>query len=908
MKNSCVYVWVSVLLFSTAVSSLAEDLQVPLRVKEPVGAARRGEVVSGGIPLPRGVFKDDARFSLQLGGTTVPVQVSPIVKYPDGSLHWVLVSFPVTVAARGEVKGVLRSGSAAATPSHAVRVKEQGDLVEVSNGIVAFAVNRKSFRGFEWISYKGRRVFEQSSPGMTIEGKKVACPVTHFEYVYRGPVRTTIYMKGSYGDRKAPTWSLSLTLCAGEPRIHLNHHLRNGGKGAKNIDVASPVFSLGTKMTLKEKERKIAPVRRRGKPAWGWYSFSGDPEVLVFLRYGGRGAPAYKVDCKDGVLTIHMGMGESDTVPLAYGAHKRTEIDIVFGRWLSPEALAEPLHALAPSAWYARYDGMGVGYGFGSLEDETTMYKTLGWKKADDPRKMPHERPNPNIYHSWFDAHRTSECDQLRGLTLGYVRSGQRGFLDRAHAWARYWETFLLYRSDEWIYGKEGRYRTPKWGRGRVCTEGCHNYAVGLFNYALLTGDVEALEAAFDGAEFANTGWWGQFSGKKPGQRFAMWGNRPFARTYVIVARAYDVARNRFWESALKYFVAMYTKTPERDPRGFIANGRPWASSLLGRCKRKYPDVLEIIEKEGVKVQKRVVLHPKYGTYAPKCVGTWPESIASMANYWAWQLLRDSKDPEARLLAEDAKDMAIAEAYLGYKYAYNRQQKAVYYYMYLDFPIPDFCPLWYSKSGKKFRTDSWYTKWWPDVLARGYLLTGDERLKKLSAEVLWWGLSRVYVGKPRVPEGEAPPYAWVSTNTKGDWISPTAVTFGVWAHPRKDTQPPAAVSDLKATALGGGKVELTWTAPADRGGGKVVYYQVKYALKPIKDYLDVNYREERNTVCYWNMAKNVLGEPKPGAPGAKEKMVLEGLPSGKKLYFALRSEDGAANRSAVSNVAVIDVK
>jgi hypothetical protein len=51
-----------------------------------------------------------------------------------------------------------------------------------------------------------------------------------------------------------------------------------------------------------------------------------------------------------------------------------------------------------------------------------------------------------------------------------------------------------------------------------VCTEGCHFYGVGIFNFALLTGKIDALEAAFDTAEFANVSWYGQYSGKTPGQ------------------------------------------------------------------------------------------------------------------------------------------------------------------------------------------------------------------------------------------------------------------------------------------------------------------------------------------------------------------------------------------------------
>ena len=84
-------------------------------------------------------------------------------------------------------------------------------------------------------------------------------------------------------------------------------------------------------------------------------------------------------------------------------------------------------------------------------------------------------------------------------------------------------------------------------------------------------------------------------------------------------------------------------------------------------------------------------------------------------------------------------------------------------------------------------------------------------------------------------------------------------------------------------------------------------YQVKVAEKPIKDYMEINHRDEWRDITYWNMAKNVLGEPVPGAAGAAEKLTLE-VPAGKTLHFAVRSFDQDHNRSALGNVVAVDVK
>jgi hypothetical protein len=197
-------------------------------------------------------------------------------------------------------------------------------------------------------------------------------------------------------------------------------------------------------------------------------------------------------------------------------------------------------------------------------------------------------------------------------------------------------------------------------------------------------------------------------------------------------------------------------------------------------------------------------------------------------------------------------------------------------------------------------------------MAAGYRLTGDKGMRDRCVEMLWWGLSRNYVNPPEVPEGEAPSYARIGTSTKDDWMTPTALAFGVCAHPKKDEVPPTTVADVKASSSGGGRVEIFFTAPADEGGGKVAKYQVKYAETPMDDYpVDGehwrrNWHDSKVTVTYWNFAKNVIGEPAPQAAGKAEKFNVE-IPVGKK-YIAVRSFDDSHNRSKMSNVVEIEVK
>ena len=141
-------------------------------------------------------------------------------------------------------------------------------------------------------------------------------------------------------------------------------------------------------------------------------------------------------------------------------------------------------------------------------------------------------------------------------------------------------------------------------------------------------------------------------------------------------------------------------------------------------------------------------------------------------------------------------------------------------------------------------------------------------------------------------------------------------------HPKVHATPPAAIKDLAVEPQGGGKVKLTWTAPA---GAAAAWYQVKYTpaeklveriagwpdrTEPLpqsrKDWLDRAAAFNARQRSFW-AAINLPGAPKPGAAGGKESMVVEGLPAG-KLNFGIKSWDAFDNMSELSNVVQAEVK
>lgn len=912
MDNSCCRLMKYLLGTSLLATAQLYASDIPLTVSEPSGMQRKHEVVSGGIPFPEGKYKDPAAFSLFAGAGEIPVQISPMVKYPDGSLHWALVSFPASLEATNRLSVTLKDSAGTAKPANPVTVREDGNLVEVSNGLVAFAVNKAEFNGFEWIKHNGKLIFKSAKAGLTANSKGGPAKPTYFGFAYRGPVRTTLHVKGVYGDLKAPTFAMTITMNAGESAIRIEHNIRNGGIGAENTTVNFPQFRLGVAQEI----TAAAGGKSKGS-SYGWQEFSGPEDLLVFVRHGGhagwKGGPEYSATVTNSELAVNLAF-RGDALSMEQATHKLTEITLSFGKSASVTQLAAPLHALAPCAWYAANDGMGIGRGFGSLEDETGTYKTAGWSKYDDPKKKPGMGGASDLWINALDVHNTTESDQLQGMLFGYIRTGQRGYLDQALALQRYYRTQYFYRSDDFINGREAKQLSRSgFGVTRCCAGGCHTYGVGLFNFALLDGSVDALEAAFDLAEQCYAE-----SAVKPGSGLGFWGSRGPVRNYLGVARAADVARNREWMDRLVHMVNVIIQASDRDGRGFINHG--WTTQNAQKVVDDHtkggdmPEAVEMAAKDGVKVKGWAISHPVHGTNWMSSFSSWVEAMEAQGHMIAYEALSGSTDAVYQVAADDALDGIIVKSQLGLHYVYDPVQKCCHYKMLLDYPVPGYCPIW--KGGKwkeripKWGSDSWYTKFWPNPMAAGYSLTGDRRMRERMMEMLWWGLSREYVNPPVVPEGEAPPYSRIDTSTKGDFMTPTALAFGT--RTKSNEVPPSAVNDLKATPAGAGRARLTWTAPAAAAGSTAKQYQLKYSTSPLDDYPETpeqwqkNWKNARSTVTYWNMAKNAAGEPFPAAPGKTEEMTLD-VPAGKKVYFALRTFDSLNNRSGISNIAETEI-
>ena len=898
------------------------EIEVKLTVREPAGAARKSAPASGGVPLPWGVFKKDQVFSLHDGGRAVPAQITPLVVDEKGFLRWVLVDTQVDLAAKGTKELTLRATPGSAAPASPLKVSEAGGGVIIDTGKIKLAIDKSApFGLFAKVEAGGKAVVTGGEASYTEGGKtyKASAPES-IEVEYSGPMRATVCVRGRFdGDEKSKLLYVArVTAWAGRSDVHVKYSLSS----------SNPDHYCYRKITDSTIRLNLdggpadATGGADGVAAGGVYACD-----LYFEEDKPRGLAVEK-----GALVLRGVAAAGDGRWLMDCSHLSSQYVIDFAGAGEAAAARGWLHLACEPAWYSETGGFSIGK-FGTQADEIKCYET--WKWQHNPGSAPktvHRKMGTGRYKLYEDNHFETEQDNTECLLLMYLRTGSRSFLDRTQAWANFEMDTQKWRTDGWrwkdggVWWRNGPYGNrpqrepdPASGkRGASCGKlnmskqcYCHSYGAGLAGWFCITGDRDALEAAIDSVE-QNYDTQKRTKDKAPGQM----PKRSFGRDYTRSCRVANAVRlvapqDEFVREASDWMVSVYLQRPIVEPRGLV----PWpkaiapykgenAGALVNKLVGERGQ--EEMKKHGVTMDHETgeltdtktgakwftVQDPQFYHYAPL--------PPAMENYW--QITGN----------EDAHDWVIACGQALSRVIFQKHANFAHYHsaLLVDFPVKGVALdkiCWQTDEGNKwgdgFEMSGYTACFWPDSPARAYALTGEPILKQRAYDYWNGGSHRGYRAKEMRNLGSVA--MWVNVyGVHAEQVRYNSRTFYEHAHPRKDAEAPAAVKDL-SIAVAGGDATVSFTAPADAGGGKVVRYQVKCSDKPIVDYeefLKAWAAGKGDTVTNWWMAANLEGEPAPKAPGAKESFTVTGVPAGAK-YFTVRSFDDSSNRSALGNVA-----
>ncbi len=209
------------------------DLNVPLRVLNPLNVARASEPVTSGVPLPReaGITDPASLRLVDAAGEPLPAQFTPLARWggaPDDSaapIRWLLIDFQADVDPQGTEHYFLQGGGPGPAPPAALTLTDDADALTVDTGAAQFSISKTD--GTLSAPGLSAPLFGQALSGSTTY--TTTGPVT-VEVALEGPLRASIHVKGAYRDSGGGTlvdYTSRYWFYAGQSSVRLFHTVEN---------------------------------------------------------------------------------------------------------------------------------------------------------------------------------------------------------------------------------------------------------------------------------------------------------------------------------------------------------------------------------------------------------------------------------------------------------------------------------------------------------------------------------------------------------------------------------------------------------------------------------------------------------------------------------------------------------
>jgi len=237
------YLTVGVVVLAAG-AARADDFEVRFTVEESAGVDRQGGPISGGIPLPKGVFSASQPFAVfQDAAAEVPCQVSPLVVETDGTLRWVLLDLQDDVAARATNAYVLRAAKPSVQPQQPLKIDDSPQAVTIDTGKITLVLSKqRPFGLFDRVIAGGRTVVRGGRVKcVRLQGRTswedksawqpqqlTAGPPEVVKLYYAGPMRVTVAVTGRFADDPLGMgYQAWITAWAGSSRVAVKYKLCN---------------------------------------------------------------------------------------------------------------------------------------------------------------------------------------------------------------------------------------------------------------------------------------------------------------------------------------------------------------------------------------------------------------------------------------------------------------------------------------------------------------------------------------------------------------------------------------------------------------------------------------------------------------------------------------------------------
>ncbi len=179
-------------------------MKIPLRFMETNGIERVEEPVSVGVPFPLGMLGDTSVLRLTgRDGERRPLQCTPLARWKDGSIKWVLLDFQVSLEA-GTERTLLVSMDGKKDDGEddpVLNLRDGETHYSVDTGAAVFEVGKETFKPFSRIRVMGEEMLKPGGAFLRLtdeSGEKLEPLVSGSRVESSGPMRCTIKVTGRF--------------------------------------------------------------------------------------------------------------------------------------------------------------------------------------------------------------------------------------------------------------------------------------------------------------------------------------------------------------------------------------------------------------------------------------------------------------------------------------------------------------------------------------------------------------------------------------------------------------------------------------------------------------------------------------------------------------------------------------
>jgi hypothetical protein len=281
--------------FSTApvkVPAKTQRASVPLEVENPSGDVLTGWPVTSGVPFPKGSLDSVGHMRLlDPQGKERPLQAQSLVRWPDGSVKWALVSFRADVPAEASAGYALEYGTKV-TPADvrtSLSVNERAEGVAIVTGPMRLEISKSALGlpGKVWLDKNGDGQFsdeelvcgEGKSRGHCVladaSGRQFTTlgPAEEITVEERGPERVCVLVKGHHVAQDGArlfAYEARILAYAGQKFVRLfytfgNDELKSDFTSLRELRLELPIAGGATRFEMGSEAKPIVKGATAGR-------------------------------------------------------------------------------------------------------------------------------------------------------------------------------------------------------------------------------------------------------------------------------------------------------------------------------------------------------------------------------------------------------------------------------------------------------------------------------------------------------------------------------------------------------------------------------------------------------------------------------------------------------------------